>query len=137
MENLTLGPATRSIVDRMEHVHLGVSDVDRSVDFYRRVFGFEVRYDGQGACGRTVHVGTDRFYVALTGHGEPAVAGGTFYHFGFTVSCGRDEFRRRLEATGVAIGDEARRKEGWAIYVVDPDGHEIEVVGYESGYVYA
>lgn len=135
MENLNLGAETRAAVDRMEHAHLSAADVDRTVAFYRRAFGFEVRHDGTGPYGRTVHVGTDRFYLALTEGGDPAAGTGNFSHLGF-VTPDLAAFNARLEREGIPISESASRKEGDAVYVIDPDGVEIEIVGYRPDYRY-
>jgi len=135
MENLSIGVESRAVVDRMEHAHLSVSDVDRSVAFYRRAFDFEVRHDGTGPYGRTVHVGTDRFYVALSEGGDPGAGTGIFSHIGF-VTPDLAAFRARLEREGIPVAESASRKEGDAVYVIDPDGLEIEIVGYRPEYRY-
>jgi catechol-2,3-dioxygenase len=124
-----------AVVDRMEHVHLSVRDVDRSIVFYKRVFDFDLRYDGTGPYGRTVHVGSDRFYLALTEGGDPEAGTGNFSHVGF-VTPDLGAFRARLEREGIPIAETASRKEGDAVYIFDPDGVEIEVVGYRPEYRY-
>ncbi|MBI3272394.1 MAG: VOC family protein [Planctomycetes bacterium] len=140
MDNLTLDDRTRAVVDRMEHCHLGVADADRSIDFYRRAFGFEVRHDAVGPYGRCVHVGSDRFYLALSE--DPGLErsrrsdSASFYHLGLTTP-DLAAFKARLVREGLQVVDEARRPEGDALYLNDPDGHQIEVVSYKAGYVYA
>ena len=135
---LTLDRSSRTLVSRMEHVHLAVADLDRSVDWYERAFGFSVRWTD----GRTAHVGTDRFYVALTGHrGLPPSQGdqtGTarIAHFAFTTP-DLGAFAERLNTERIAPWGDASRMEGDAIYLHDPDGNAIEIVGYSDGYVYA
>ncbi|MBI2923260.1 MAG: VOC family protein, partial [Planctomycetes bacterium] len=57
------------------------------------------------------------------------------YHFGFTIA-DMPSFVRRLEAAGIPIQERADRKEGPAVYLSDPDGHEIEVVAYKAEYAY-
>ncbi len=137
-QQLTLNRSSRTVVSRMEHVHLAVSDLDRSVDWYERVFGMSLRWTD----GTSAHVGTDRFYVAMTAHqGLPPSRGdrtGTarIAHFAFTTP-DLDAFAERLEGEGIAQAGEASRAEGDAIYLDDPDGNHIEVVGYVDGYVYA
>ena len=135
MDNLDLGAASRSVVDRMEHVHVCAKDIDRTVAFYRRAFGFEMRHDGTGPYGRTVHVGTDRFYIAISEGGTAEAGTGNFSHLGF-VTPDLEAFRKRLEREGIPIAETASRKEGDAVYVMDPDGVEIEVVGYRPDYRY-
>ncbi len=128
--------SSRHVATRLEHIHLTVRDADRSIDFYRRVFGFEVRYDGIGPYGRSVHVGTDQFYLALTEVERPV--GGPrsrFLHLGLTTD-DLEALRDRLDREDVEVTEEANRPEGRAVYFEDPDGFEIEVVEYVSGYAY-
>jgi glyoxylase I family protein len=137
-ENLTLDRSSRTVVSRMEHVHLTVADLDRSIDWYERAFGFTVRWTD----GSTAHVGTDRFYVAMTAHeGLPPSLGnatGTarIAHFAFTTP-DLDAFIDRLSGAGIALWADASRIEGDAVYLNDPDGNNIEVLAYRDGYVYA
>lgn len=135
MDNLDIGVDSRSVVDRMEHVHVSARDVDKTAAFYKAAFGFEVRHDGTGPYGRTVHVGTDRFYIAISEGGDPERGSGNFSHVGF-VTPDLGAFRARMEREGIPIAETASRKEGDAVYVIDPDGMEIEVVGYRFGYRY-
>ncbi len=136
--NLTLDRSSRSVVTRMEHVHLAVADLDRSIDWYETVFGFSMRWTD----GHTAHVGTDRFYVAMTAHAglppSPPNGAGTarIAHFAFTTP-DLDAFAERLTTAGITSVGEASRVEGDAIYLDDPDGNNIEVVGYTDGYIYA
>ena len=85
MDNLDIGVDSRSVVDRMEHVHVSARDVDKTAAFYKAAFGFEVRHDGTGPYGRTVHVGTDRFYIAISEGGDPERGSGNFSHVGFVT----------------------------------------------------
>ncbi len=141
MENLTLDASTRSVVDRMEHVHMAVADIDRSLAFYQALLGFETRYDQTAPDGsRCVHIGTDRFYIALSERpglkpSRPA-SFATIFHVGFSSGLSLDQFRARLGEAGLEHLAVSERKEGWAVYLTDPDGHEVEVVGYGANYAY-
>ena len=56
----------------IEHVNLTVSDAGRSAALMRDLFGWHVRWEGPAlGGGRTIHVGDDRFYLAL--YAPPAV----------------------------------------------------------------
>jgi catechol 2,3-dioxygenase len=132
-----LDRTSRSVVSRMEHVHLTVADLERSVDWYCRVFDFSVRWTD----GTTAHVGTDRFYVAVTEQDGIGPAAGTdtrarIAHFAFTTA-DLGAFSERLDAAGVEPVGGARRWEGNSLYLRDPDGNAIEVVGYRDDFVYA
>ena len=50
----------------LEHVNFTVSDLDSSIDFYTRLFGFQVRWKETIEDGRlAAHVGDERQYLAL------------------------------------------------------------------------
>ncbi|MHC4829663.1 MAG: VOC family protein [Planctomycetota bacterium] len=140
MENLTLGAETRTIVERLEHAHLSTANLERALDFYRRAFGLKVRFREVGPHGPCAHVGTDRFYLALTEKPglKPAAAcegHATIYHLGLVTSDAA-ALKDRLDREGFDVTWDVSRPEGRALYVNDPDGHEIEVVEYVAGYAY-
>ena len=119
----------------LEHANLTVTDIDRSIAFYRDLFGYEVRWRGKDSAGRpAAHVGDDRFYLAFfeaTGPGSAVkdytVAG--LNHVGFVVD-DLDETRRRLEKLGAEVHLEGNYEPGRRIYFHDPSGVEIELVKY-------
>lgn len=134
MNDAVIGSETRALVRRMEHAHFAVTDLERSIDFYRRAFGFAVRWKGRGLSGPCAHVGTDRFYLALSEAGSAGT--GSFYHLGFLTD-DLAAFEARMNREGIAITERADRPEGRALYIEDPDGVEFEIVQYRPGYEYA
>ena len=124
----------------IEHVNLSVADLDRSIAFYRDLFGFTVRWKGTLTSGMAAaHVGGERFYIALF----QAQTGGRIdrdyltvgiNHFGFVVD-NLDELKARLEKLGIEPTPEADYEPGRRIYFLDPDGIEIELVQYEPSVV--
>ena len=79
---------------RIEHANITVKNVDTSLDFYHRVFGFEKRWEGQatGSKGpiRAMHIGDDATYLSVfeaDKAGEIASDYGVpgFNHLGFVV----------------------------------------------------
>ena len=120
----------------LEHVNLTVSDLPRSLDFYSRLLGFEVRWRGQTSEGRpAAHIGTDREYLALF-EGEPATLGMDyetvgFNHFGVVVD-DLDATRARLAELGAEIHFEPEYEPGRRCYFFDPDGYEVELVEYPA-----
>jgi catechol 2,3-dioxygenase-like lactoylglutathione lyase family enzyme len=123
----------------LEHVNLTVNDVDRSADFYSKVFGFHRRWEGAGGLGgRTVHVGTDTTYLALW---QPTRApeggfdfdrrGNGFNHIGIVVD-DLDEVESRLHDLGVETFNHGDYEPGRRFYFEDPDEIEVEVVSYAS-----
>ncbi len=124
----------------LEHVNLTVTDLEASVAFYCRLFDFKVRWEGKatGRKGlvRASHVGDDRVYLALFEAEEPGRAPHDYgsagvNHFGFVVD-DLDEMRRRVAALGIAPHLDFEYDPGEHVYVMDPDGIEIELVRYAA-----
>lgn len=119
----------------LEHVNLTVSDLERSIDFYTRLFDFRVRWRGTTDGGTSaVHVGDDRCYLALfeaahkgRHHIDYAAVG--FNHFAFVVD-DLNDMKQRLVSLGVSPSDEQDYEPGRRVYFVDPDGIEVELVQY-------
>ena len=119
----------------LEHANLTVTDLGRSIAFYRDLFDFEVRWQGTDSAGRpAAHIGDERFYLAFFEAARPgravkdySVAG--LNHIGFVVD-DLDGTRRRLEELGAEVHLEGDYEPGRRIYFHDPDGVEIELVEY-------
>jgi catechol 2,3-dioxygenase-like lactoylglutathione lyase family enzyme len=120
---------------RLEHVNLTVTDVDRSIDFYRDLFGLRLRWKGMLDDTRHgAHVGDDHFYIALfqaTGAGTAPYDYGAVgvNHFGLVID-DLDKFVAELEARGLQHWVVDEYGPGRRAYFFDPDGHELEVVEY-------
>ena len=121
----------------IEHVNLTVSNLQRSIDFYRQLFGWRTRWRGTtGGGAPAAHVGDERCYLALFETDRPgrspidyeAVG---FNHFGVVVD-DLDVMKQRLSALGVEHGDEQDYEPGRRIYFTDADGIEVELVQYEA-----
>jgi catechol 2,3-dioxygenase len=118
---------------RIGHVHLKVSDLERSIAFYRDVIGLKVtqRYGAQAAFlsagGYHHHLGLNTWDSA-GGPRPPRNAVG-LYHTAFLypdrVALAR-AFRRVVEV-GVEIEGAADHGVSEAIYFSDPDGNGIEL----------
>lgn len=118
---------------RIGHVHLKVSDLKRSIAFYRDVIGLELmqRYGPQAAFlsagGYHHHLGLNT-WESLGGPRPPRHAVG-LYHTAFLfpdrVALAR-AFKRVLEA-GVELDGAADHGVSEALYLSDPDGNGIEL----------
>ena len=118
---------------RVGHVHLKVSDLDRSIDFYAKVLGFEVM-QRLGNSAAFLYAGGYHHHVGLnvweSQGGEPPPPSATgLYHVAFVYPT-RSEFARavrRLRAHGVPLEGAADHGVSEAVYLRDPDGNGIEL----------
>ncbi len=118
---------------RIGHVHLKVSDLDRSLAFYVGVLGFQImqRVGGQvafiSAGGYHHHIGLNTWESL----GGPAPAAGTtgLYHTAVLYPTRADlaDALRRLEAAGIALEGASDHGVSEALYLSDPDGNGVEL----------
>jgi catechol 2,3-dioxygenase len=118
---------------RIGHVHLKVSDLERSVKFYRDVLGFDVttRMGRQAAFlsagGYHHHIGLNTWESA---GGSPPPSGSTgLYHLAILLPDRRELARtlRRILDNKWPIGGAGDHGVSEAIYLADPDGNGIEL----------
>jgi catechol 2,3-dioxygenase-like lactoylglutathione lyase family enzyme len=118
----------------IEHVNLTVTDPERSAELMNRLFGWQVRWSGPARDGgRAVHVGDDKFYLALF---APAEGGEQRYpkgeplnHVGLVVDDLEGAEQRVIEA-GLVPFAHADYDPGRRFYFFDHDGIEFELVSY-------
>lgn len=122
-------------VAKIGHVVLMVTDLERSLDFYTRVMGFEVSdvYPDSMMSGRMAFLrfSEDHHGIALVGCAEEESRSRELHHVAFEVATLDEVFKARaqLEEHGVKIAYEGRRRAGAQIAVEfsDPDGHRLEI----------
>jgi len=118
---------------RIGHVHLTVSDLERSLAFYRDALGFEItaRYGPDAvflsAGGYHHHIGLNTW----AGRGAPRPPEGStgLYHFAilFPDRAALAEGVRRVLAHGIKLEGASDHGVSEAIYLRDPDGNGIEL----------
>jgi catechol 2,3-dioxygenase-like lactoylglutathione lyase family enzyme len=137
-------------IQAIDHINLTVRDLDRSVDFYTRVFGLAVREDGRSSERPFVILGRrDVGYMALhqrmgnlpeqpRGPGTPSRPPG-INHWGFVVE-DFDGAHGALQRSGVRVLHQDNGADGViayprsrSLYVADPDGNEIELTSRFGG----
>ena len=103
----------------INHVALEVGDIDEALEFYGRLFEFELR--GRGGNMAFIDIG-DQFLALAAGRTQPLDAN---RHFGLVVD-DKEAARRALEEAGVEI------KPGRRLDFRDPWGNQVEVVDYKD-----
>jgi catechol 2,3-dioxygenase len=118
---------------RIGHVHLKVADLDRALDFYCGVLGFELmqKYGAQAAF---VSAGGYHHHIGLntweSQGGKPPPPGTTgLYHLAILYPTRADlaDALKRLVANGVQLDGASDHGVSEALYLRDPDGNGIEL----------
>ena len=123
----------------IEHVNLTVSDPQKTAQMLCDLFGWTIRWEGPSlGDGYTVHVGTDKHYLAVYSRGdsgegckETYVTKGGLNHIGIVVDDIAAAERRVIEA-GYIPENHGDYEPGKRFYFDDHDGIEFEVVSYEA-----
>jgi catechol 2,3-dioxygenase-like lactoylglutathione lyase family enzyme len=122
-------------LERIDHVGLNVRDLRASADFYSRVFGFGI-----------VHKWTTTWMV-----GAGSIRLGLFQRPAASPLCNIDNavalthlaLRLRTDAAGFEAAQQELRSLGiefddpedtgiaYSIFILDPDGHQIEITTYD------
>jgi lactoylglutathione lyase len=115
-------------LERIDHVYYWVSDMGRSVEFYRDVLGLRlVRQDGPSWAEFDAGAVRLALHGAIDGH--PVEPGGATAVFEVPDL---DAARALLEERGAELLEEVGEVEGFARFatVVDPDGNRIQLIEY-------
>ncbi|KIN75594.1 VOC family protein [Sulfitobacter mediterraneus] len=115
------------------HVHLRVADLDRAIDFYRDVLGFDLtlRYGDRaaflGAGGYHHHIGLNTWESKGASPPPPGHTG--LYHAAFLYPdrTALAQVLRRVVEAGIALDGAADHGVSEAVYLRDPDGNGVEL----------
>ena len=128
-------------VRELGHLVLYVRDLERSAHFYRDILGWRQIVPAPGAAmgqgiagfaspsGRTHH---ELLLIEVGPNAAPLPAGRRvgMYHFGLKIGDSDDDLRdalRTLQQAGVTITGASDHTVSHSLYIVDPDGNEIEL----------
>jgi catechol 2,3-dioxygenase-like lactoylglutathione lyase family enzyme len=121
---------------KLEHVNISVTDPKRSAELMRDLFGWRIRWEGEGMLGGyTIHVGNDDDYLAIYTNDDIAAADPTFEkskplnHVGIVVD-DLDAVEEKVIAAGLEPFSHADYEPGRRFYFFDWNGIEFEVVSY-------
>jgi catechol 2,3-dioxygenase len=121
-------------LDQIDHVAVWVTDVERSIRWYREVLGLECGYEEWGTYPAMVCAGST--CIALfesakpgTGSGGDDIAG--MRHIAFRVDRANFEHAQsELRDRGIEFTFQDHDI-AESVYFLDPDGHELEITTYE------
>ena len=116
-----MGTTTEPLVRRLNVVYLYVSEMERSVAFYRELLGIPL--EGDDDDWQEASLGGTRFALHRAHEGLGPLTVGTI-HVNLEVA-DLDAATRRLGEAGVAVEETMREEWGAAARIVDPDGYEL------------
>lgn len=150
-------------ITQFSHFGICVSDMERSLAFYRDCLGFTEQYglefgprfgpvmELDGVRGRSVFLARDGVRIELLAYDHPGVVGSAeprpmnrlgMTHIGLRVddlAATVESLRRAgvqiLDGTHLAVKDAAGRQPGEWIFVCDPDGVRVELIELPDGFV--
>jgi catechol 2,3-dioxygenase-like lactoylglutathione lyase family enzyme len=120
-------------IERIDHLNLTVTDIDRSVEFYRHVLGMEIETMGEGRA--ALHFGNQKIHLDAAGGPSAMNAEKRMpAHICFVTDTPLAEVKSQLEACGVAVRMEGPRAGAigtiQSVYIDDPDSNSIEISTY-------
>ena len=104
----------------IDHISIQVTDLERSIEFYRNVFGLSIL--NQDEENEIVRMGVDRVIVSL--HRKPPT--GIVDHYAIAI----EDFDQ--EAVSRALGEQgltAEQNLDYGFHVRDPEGIPVQIVG--------
>ncbi|WP_318453775.1 FosG/FosC2-related fosfomycin resistance glutathione transferase [Photobacterium leiognathi] len=105
----------------LNHITIAVSDLERSLKFYRETLGFtaHAKWDN----GAYLSVGELWFCLS---HDKPCPKT-DYTHVAFDIEPKEFEaFAKRVVSLGVEVWKQ-NKSEGQSLYILDPDGHKLEI----------
>jgi predicted enzyme related to lactoylglutathione lyase len=115
-----MGTAVEPLVRKLNVVYLYVSDMERSLGFYREVLGIPLEGDGDW---QEAALGATRFALHRSHQGIGELSSGTV-HIDLEVA-DVEAASERLRTAGLAVTEVMRDEWGAAVQIVDPDGYEL------------
>ena len=115
----------------MDHVNMTVKNLEESVEFYKKLFGFEVKKEQPED--KSKIIGNDSIKLCLYENPEMSPEGG-IAHFGFHIE-NFDEIMETCKSLGVKVyyDGPVQFEKSRSIYIEDPSGYDIELSEIKGG----
>ena len=120
----------------MDHVNMNVKNLTQSVDFYKNLFGFEIRKDDNFPNKLDVPskiIGNNSIKLCL--YEDPSISvGGGIAHFGFHIA-NFDQIMNKCKELNVEVlyGGPIEFEKSLYVYIKDPSGYDIELSEVSGG----
>ena len=119
----------------IDHVNMKVKDLEKSVEFYKNLFGFEIKQEENEnkLDAPSKIIGNDTIKLCLYEVPDMSPEGG-IAHFGFNV-VNFNEIIEKCKKLGVEIlyNGPIEWEQSKSVYIKDPSGYEIELGEISGG----
>ena len=119
-------------IERIDHLNLSVADLDRSLEFYRRVLGMRAETMGEGRA--ALYFGQQKIHLDAAGARPMSGDKRMPAHICFITEAPIGEIQAHLESCGVPVRMQGPRAgaigEIQSVYIDDPDHNSIEISTY-------
>jgi len=113
----------------IDHVNMKVKDLEKSVEFYKNLFGFEIKQEENPnkIDAPSKIIGNDTIKLCMYEIPDMSPEGG-IAHFGFNIT-NFNEIIQKCKELGVEVlyGGIVDWDKSKSVYIVDPSGYEIEL----------
>ncbi len=123
-------------IEKLDHIALVVSDLDKSVEWYQDIFGLVPKYEKEWWSDKEKFLGAGdtivAFFQSESDEGEPLNKNPKGCHHAFRTN--RDSFesyKDRLTEKGIEFRFVDHGGVTHSIYFSDPDGYHCEITTYE------
>ena len=120
----------------MDHVNMNVKNLTQSVEFYKNLFGFEIRKADNSPNKLDTPsqiIGNDSIKLCLYEDPQMSTSGG-IAHFGFHVA-NFDQIMDKCKELNVEVlyGGPVEFEKSRSVYIKDPSGYDIELSEVSGG----
>lgn len=119
----------------IDHVNMKVRDLKESIEFYKYLFGFEIKQEENPnkSDAPSKIIGNDTIKLCMYEDFQMSPEGG-IAHFGFNIT-NFDEIISNCEKHNVEIlyGGYVQFEKSRSVYIKDPNGYEIELSEVNGG----
>ena len=119
----------------IDHVNMKVKNLEKSVEFYKNLFGFEIKQEENAnkLDAPSKIIGNNSIKLCLYEVPDMSPEGG-IAHFGFNIA-NFNEIIEKCKELGVEVlyGGIVDWEKSKSVYIVDPSGYEIELGEISGG----
>lgn len=121
----------------MDHVNMNVKNLEQSIQFYKNLFGFEVRKEDNSPNKLDVPskiIGNDSIKLCLYEDSQMSPNSGGIAHFGFHIANFDDIIVKCKELhVEILYGGPIDFEKSRSVYIKDPSGYDIELSEISGG----